>query len=684
MTNPVNESGLNIPDLIQESVVVVGLDGRITGWNRASETIYGWSKDQVEGQPFEAVLGSRNWPEPKLAPDQTGQEPSALEVRRSTANLEEVIISTRVVLRRDASGAPLDWLEFGSDLTAQRRAEWAEKASRIHLQNVEEAIPAAVCAIDFSEARVMLLEWLKDLDGDPRQWLLDHPEKVRELMGATYVRGVNDFTVEMFQVHDASEMLVSINRFWPDSTVPDYVDWILSALAGQSTFEREILQTTHDGRDLPVWFTARFAPGTIEEGRFIVTVMDYTEVKRSQAAIRQSEAFYKDMFHGSAFSAWRLDATGARAIYARMRERGVTNFRAEIARDPTLLPAIMEAIRVADVNETTVQLFEGEDRSQLIGGPITPYWIPDNLDPLLGSLEASFNDVENYRSLGRMRTLKGREIDVLYTRSSSGALRSAGELLLAIVDITDKVQAQNALAEMQTTLAHAARVSSLGELTASIAHEVKQPLTAISLHGETVLRWLDRPEPNLAEVRDLARRMIADAARASDIVSRIRAMATPQATPHRLLSLNTIVVDTLAFIRPELRKHGVSQRLELDPKLPEICGDYIQLQQVLVNLTVNAMQAMEATSDPQISIRTAVVDDHVQLDFLDNGPGVADENVGKLFQSFFTTKKTGVGIGLGICKSIVESHNGTLSVEGSRTSGARFVVRLPRQPRSTS
>ncbi|WP_431103044.1 PAS domain-containing sensor histidine kinase [Roseateles noduli] len=669
-------------DFIRESVIVIGLDRRIVDWNRASESIYGLSRDQVVGRSFEVVLGVRHWPDAEPMVGLANAEPETVELRRVNASQEEVIVATRLVLRRDQAGVPLGWIEFGADVTAQRRAEWAEEASQLHYQNVFEAIPAAVCAVDFSAARKMALEWLKDVDVEPRQWFTEHPDEVRKLMRATLCLDVNDFTVELFRPPDRSGMLGSIDRFWPESTLPDYIDWIVNALSGQNTWQREIRQRTYDGVEFDSWFTSRFAPGTIDEGYFIVTVIDYTEVKRSQAAIRQSEAFYKDMFHGSAFSAWRLEASGAREIYAELREQGVTDFRAEVARNPSLLTRIMGAIKVVDVNESSVQLFEARDRSEMIGGPITAYWIPGNLEPLLGSLEASFNNIETFRSLGRMRTLRGREIDVLYTRSSSGALRAAGELLLAIVDITDKVQAQNALADMQTTLAHAARISSLGELTASIAHEVNQPLAAITVYGETSLRLLDRPEHNAPEIMDLTRRMIADARRASDIVSRIRAMAAPQVTPHHRMAINTLVADTLTFVRPELRKLGVAVQLELGTCVPEICGDNIQLQQVLVNFTVNALQAMEGMNDPQILIATSYSGDTVQIDFADNGPGIPSEDSGKLFSSFFTTKKNGIGIGLGICKSIVEAHKGTISVVrsgiGPQSRGARFVVRLPR------
>jgi len=674
-TNP------DLIDQVRESIVVVDLDGRITGWNKASEAIYGWQRSRAEGQAYEAVLGARDWPDAGSLQDLDDEGSRTLELRRKTASGEDVIISARLTLRRDASGAPCEWVEFGVDVTAQRRAELAVEAGQRHYRNVIQAMPASLSVVDFSQARLLALEWMQGVDPDQRRaWLTARTDHVRQLMAATYCRDVNDYTIQLFRPNGLENMLVSIDHFWPSSTIPDYIDWIVSALAGEIDFSREIRQRRADGFEFDALFTSRFAPGTIEQGQFIVTIIDYSEIKRTQEAIRQSEAFYTDMFHGSAFSAWRLDATAARVIYADLHARGVTDFRGEIEQDPTLLPRIMEAIRVVDVNETSVKLFESRDRAEMIGSSISHYWSPDHLEPIIGSLEASFNNIENYRSLARMRTLKGNEIEVLYTRSSSGALRSAGELLLAIVDITDKVRAQGALAEMQATLAHAARVSSLGELTASIAHEVNQPLAAISANGSAALSWLSRSSPDLDKVRVLTEEMIADATRASQVVSHIRSMASPQVGQYSRLCLSALTADALSLLADQLARRDVVAARDLRTGLPDVMGDTVQLQQVVVNLVLNALQAMSDKPGSRVTLRTRAEGEEVVLSVEDNGPGIPTENLDKLFGSFFTTKADGMGIGLAICRTIVEAHGGSISVRNLDRGGASFTVRLPSAP----
>jgi C4-dicarboxylate-specific signal transduction histidine kinase len=337
----------------------------------------------------------------------------------------------------------------------------------------------------------------------------------------------------------------------------------------------------------------------------------------------------------------------------------------------------MDGIRVVDVNETTLRLFGARDRSEIVGGSIIPFWNPHHMEPLIGSIGAAFNGISTFRSLARMRTLDGREIDVLFTRSATTALSSAGQVLLAIVDMTDKVEAQKALAEMQANFAHAARVSSLGELTASIAHEVNQPLSAITANAEAAILWLDRKEPDLDRLRSLADEMIADARRASDIVARIRSMASPQVGQQQSLSLNRLVNDAMTLMGMQLERSGAVAVRDLEDALPEVLGDAVQLQQVIVNLVLNALQALAEAADPRIRLRTYRDCDDVVLTVEDNGPGIPPNILDKLFISFFTTKQDGMGMGLAICRTIVESHGGRIKVENLPTRGVCFTVQLP-------
>jgi signal transduction histidine kinase len=254
------------------------------------------------------------------------------------------------------------------------------------------------------------------------------------------------------------------------------------------------------------------------------------------------------------------------------------------------------------------------------------------------------------------------------------------EYIGAAQDVTRRRSSEEALAKARTELAHVARVTSLGVLTASIAHEINQPLASMMTNAESSLRWLAHAEPNVEKIRVLTGRVVADARRASEIISRIREMATGRAPSYMLLSLNDIVAQSIAFLRHEFRSKGASVSLDLAPALPQVSGDRTQLQQVIVSLVLNALQAMEPAAPPRtIAIRTALSDaEIVDCVVEDSGPGIDPAHLLRIFDSFFTTKDAGMGMGLPICRSIIEAHAGHILADNeSALGGARFSFALP-------
>jgi C4-dicarboxylate-specific signal transduction histidine kinase len=215
------------------------------------------------------------------------------------------------------------------------------------------------------------------------------------------------------------------------------------------------------------------------------------------------------------------------------------------------------------------------------------------------------------------------------------------------------------LRQVQADFAHAARVSMLGELTASIAHEVNQPLAAIATNAAAGLRWLDRAEPDIAEVRALTRRIIADAQRAADIIARIRTMADHKTPEPTSLSMNSAIEESMLFLAHELQAHSVMLKLDLGRNLPLVLADRTQLQQVIVNLVVNAIQAMAQTpaSARTLVISTAQMSDAIVTSVTDSGSGIDPSSEARLFESFFSTKSNGMGMGLPICRSILSSRH---------------------------
>jgi C4-dicarboxylate-specific signal transduction histidine kinase len=272
--------------------------------------------------------------------------------------------------------------------------------------------------------------------------------------------------------------------------------------------------------------------------------------------------------------------------------------------------------------------------------------------------------------------LDGRAIDVIFTVSLSPETRKRGVMLIGVIDVSAQKAAEAALAKVQAEFAHAARVSMLGELTASIAHEVNQPLAAIATSGSASLRWLAAATPDLDEVRALATRIVADAGRAADIITRVRAMAERREPERAPLSLNALIEESLAFLGPELRAHHVATELRLDADLPQVMADRTQIQQILVNLTVNAAQAMDEVPVRRLRVSTVSRGDEIELSVEDSGPGLGPD-AERLFDSFYTTKQGGMGMGLPICRSIVATHGGRIEAGSGASGGARFIVTLP-------
>jgi C4-dicarboxylate-specific signal transduction histidine kinase len=250
-----------------------------------------------------------------------------------------------------------------------------------------------------------------------------------------------------------------------------------------------------------------------------------------------------------------------------------------------------------------------------------------------------------------------------------------------LADIAARNRGQGQLCQPRGNFAHAAQPETLGELAASMAHEINQPLAAMRMNGETTLRLLDQSEPDLNKLRVLMQRIINDSKRASGILTRIRAAAMGETPRRDALELNQLVSESMFFLRQDLQSKDISSSLDLAPALPHVIGDETQIQQVLVNIVVNAAQAMEASGAARrrISVRTKLCPlEGVHCVVEDSGPGVDPAHLPYLFDKSFTTKANGMGIGLTISRSIIESHGGAIRADNkSALGGARISFTLP-------
>jgi C4-dicarboxylate-specific signal transduction histidine kinase len=262
--------------------------------------------------------------------------------------------------------------------------------------------------------------------------------------------------------------------------------------------------------------------------------------------------------------------------------------------------------------------------------------------------------------------------------------REASEYRGALMDVTEARNVQDALHRSLAELAHVTRVTTLGELSASIAHEVSQPIAAIMTNGDAGMRWLDRDEPQLNEVREALNNMLRDARRAGGIVQRIRTLAKKSAPNRMPFELNALIEESVLLIQREIGVHAIELDLQLAQGGLTIVGDRVQLQQVVINLMMNAIQAMSSTVDRprRLAVRSSYTQgDAVQVDVEDSGPGIAEADLQRLFQPFFTTRAEGMGMGLSICRSIVESHGGKIRAHAPPGSGATISFVLPNSAR---
>ncbi|MDF0495487.1 PAS domain S-box protein [Bradyrhizobium yuanmingense] len=282
---------------------------------------------------------------------------------------------------------------------------------------------------------------------------------------------------------------------------------------------------------------------------------------------------------------------------------------------------------------------------------------------------------------------KDRNGQPIYVRTSGKPFFDADGAFLGYrgvcTDVTAAIranQAEDALRKAQAELAHVTRVTTLGELTASIAHEINQPLAAVIANADACLAWLQRSPPDLKAARRSVEWIIEDGRRAGDVIRHVRALAKRSDIEMVPLDANAVVREAVALVQREMASHAVSVRMELSSALPRIFGDRIQLQQVLINLIMNGIEAMADVHDRprELAIRSqASGDSAMQVSVSDCGTGISEQAIDRLFTPFFTTKSSGMGMGLSICRSIIEAHGGRLSAIPNQERGATFQIALP-------
>ena len=336
---------------------------------------------------------------------------------------------------------------------------------------------------------------------------------------------------------------------------------------------------------------------------------------------------------------------------------------------------------ILEVNDEVCGML-GYERSELL----KKTWAEMTHQDDLASDVAQFNrvmagEIDGYTLDKRWIRKDGRVIDTIMSAKCLRRADGSVDYFVGLVqDITERKRSEEALRAAQAQLAHMARVTTMGELTSSIAHEVNQPLAAVVTNGDACLRWLGNDPPNLDKARLSVAGIIKEGNRAGEIIQRVRALAKKTPPQKTMLGVNEAIEEVIGLVGAELAKHQVLLLKELMSDLPTVFGDRVQLQQVILNLIANGIEAMEPVTDRprELSIGSRATEDgRVLISVSDCGTGIGPESVDHLFEAFFTTKQEGMGLGLSISRTIVEGHGGRLSAIANKPYGATFQFTLP-------
>jgi PAS domain S-box-containing protein len=332
-------------------------------------------------------------------------------------------------------------------------------------------------------------------------------------------------------------------------------------------------------------------------------------------------------------------------------------------------------------------LMVGYDRGDLVSGRLR--WT--DLTPPEWRERDAQQWVAELKLTGRLQPIEkeyfrkdGSRVPVLI--GSASFEESANQGVAFVLDLTERTRAEEALRQAKADLVRVSRVTTMGELTASLAHEIKQPIAAAVTDAKTCLRWLRRDEPDVAEASEAALRMVTDVTRATDIISRLGLQFQKGTSKWELVDVNEVIREMIALLESEATRYNIFVRTELAADLPHVIGDRVQLQQVLMNLMINSIDATKSVDGTrELAIKSQRAEnEQLQVSVTDTGIGLPPQQADQIFKAFFTTKPHGTGMGLRISRSIIESHGGRLWASANDGRGATFYFTLPTQTTHTT
>jgi C4-dicarboxylate-specific signal transduction histidine kinase len=393
--------------------------------------------------------------------------------------------------------------------------------------------------------------------------------------------------------------------------------------------------------------------------------------------LQASEARYRMLFNNVPAAVLQVDASDVEQGFADLKRSGVDDIDAYLVANPHLVDYANNSVIVREVNDVALKLFGATDVSQLLA-PVA-YVFAGTPEASANVMSAHFRGRPNHYQRLTVRTFDGRTIDAALMVSFPQSASNFDTSVLMIIDMTEQVRIEKELKKMESEFAHFSKLSILGEFSGAIVHEVRQPLSVVANDAATALRWLSRSDPNIAKVRELVERIEESVCRANEVIKRVQDMASKSVPQRQTCDVNRLVASALAFVKKEATRRSITITSNLAAAFPTVDADPVQMQQVVVNLVVNAMQAIERLDNHsgRVQISTWNDDWRVFVEVADTGPGIPDSLTTEIFESFFTTRKEGMGMGLSICRSILQGHGGAISARNVSGGGAAFEVWLP-------
>ncbi|MBB4007995.1 sensor histidine kinase [Allorhizobium taibaishanense] len=410
-------------------------------------------------------------------------------------------------------------------------------------------------------------------------------------------------------------------------------------------------------------------------------VQDLALQRVSEEALRASEHRYRTIFETLAVAIWEHDFRAVKADLDILRARGVRNLRRYLADHPDFVSKARRKVRITDVNQTALRLLSVASKAEFFL----------HLDDLLAENDESFAEClvalyegqSSFQAETKVRDRRGRLISVIVALNFPANGRDLQRVHGSVIDITERLEFQDALDRSRQELDHAARAAMIGEISASIAHEVNQPLSSAMTFAQAALRWLDRNEPDLQEAKRALQETVLSTEHAANVVKRVQMLLGKAKSDSGEVVIETAIRDALRQKQTELAAHAVQLALRFSAPERIVQGDLILLQQAFLNIIGNAVQAMDGVPVGQrlLTISTSVTQDMVKIILADTGPGLGDKHQDTLFKAFVTTKPGGMGLGLAMCRSIVTAHGGTISIKnaenGNDETGAVVEISLP-------